>query len=184
MKEQIIHICARGDIAINLRGMEYLQVRPDEDEDSAWRRMRGKLGTGKHLNETYVLRPQAVPQTEGVSTPSGSPDSEGGTFGGATGCGGQPEEGGQGVGEGTSPTSEGGAGGIFGGVSDLVPHAADATSALNLLGRVESWGISTGTQVQGMSLRVSSLTGAQLSSLLRALPDGITYELRLNKEKK
>ena len=184
MKERIIHICARGDIAINLRGMEYLQVRPDEDEDSAWKRMRGKLGTGKHLDETYVLRPQAIPQTEGVSTTSGSPDPEEGTFGGATGGGGQQEESDRGVGGGTSPTSEGGAGGIFGGVSDLVPHAADATSALNLLGRVESWGISTGTQVQDMSLRVSSLTGAQLNSLLRALPDGITYELRLNKEKK
>ncbi len=184
MKERVIHICARGDIAINLRGMEYLQVRPDEDENTAWRRMRGKLGTGKHLDETYVLRPQAVPQTEGVSTPSGSPDSEGGISGSATGGGGQPEEGDHGVEGETSPTSEGGAGGIFGRVSGLVPHASDATSALNLLGKVESWSISTGTQVQDMSLKVSSLTGAQLNSLLRSLPDGIKYELRLNKEKK
>ena len=148
MKERIIRICARGDVAINLRGMEYLQVRPEEDEDGAWRRMRGKLGTGKHLDETSVLRPQAVPQTEGVSTPSGSSDPEGGTFGGATVGGGQQEEADQSVEGGTSSTSEEGAGGIFGGVSDLIPHTAEATSALNLLGRIESWSIRTGTQVQ------------------------------------
>ena len=62
-------------------------------------------------------------------------------------------------------------------------HAADATSALNLLGKIESWGIGAGTQVQDVALKVGSLTGAQLAALLRTLPDGITYELRLNREK-
>jgi hypothetical protein len=55
MKEKLIKVCARGEIAINLRGMEYLQVRAGEDEETAWKRMRGKLGTGKHLDETYLL---------------------------------------------------------------------------------------------------------------------------------
>ena len=182
MKEQVIRICARGDIAINLRGMEYLQVRAGEDEDTAWKRMRGKLGTGKHLDETYVLRPQAVPQTEGVSTRIAPSGPEGGEW-----CGWKQQatlEGAESVEGGTSATPEGGAGGIFRGVSELVPHASDATSALNLLGKIESWDISTGTQIQNMSIKVSSLTGAQLNKLLRALPDGITYELRLNKDKK
>ena len=67
MKERIIRLCASGDIAINLRGMEYLQVEAGEDEEAAWRRMRGRLGTGKHLEETFVLLPQAVPQTHGVN---------------------------------------------------------------------------------------------------------------------
>ena len=53
---------------------------------------------------------------------------------------------------------------------------AGATSALNLLGKVESWGITTGTQVQDVQLKVASLTGAQLNELLKKLPDGITYE--------
>ena len=183
MKERVVRICARGDIAINLRGMEYLQVRAGEDEETAWKRMRGKLGTGKHLDETYVLRPQAVPHTEGVSQPvQPQPDPPGGLFGGGNGgdvSGGDTS----GNGDGVQPPPEGG-GSIFGGGSGLVPHASGATSALNLLGKVESWGISTGTQVQDMSLKVSSLTGAQLNKLLRALPDGITYELSLNKEKK
>jgi hypothetical protein len=182
MKERIIRICARGDIAINVRGMEYLQVQAGEDEETAWKRMRGKLGTGKHLDETYVLKPQAVPHTEGVSKPEPQPEPNGGLFGDNSG-GDQP--GGNDVDAigGTPPTAPV-AGGIFGGGVDLTPHASGATSALNLLGEIESWGIGTGTQVQEMSLKVSSLTGAQLNKLLRSLPDGITYELSLNKEKK
>jgi hypothetical protein len=61
---------------------------------------------------------------------------------------------------------------------------APATSALNLLGKIESWGITTGTQVQDVQLKVANLTGAQLNELLKKLPDGITYELTLNKEEK
>ena len=43
MKERILRLCARGKIAINLRGMEYLQAQPGEDEETAWRRLRPKL---------------------------------------------------------------------------------------------------------------------------------------------
>ena len=43
MKERMLRLCARGKIAINLRGMEYLQTQPGEDEDTAWRRLRPKL---------------------------------------------------------------------------------------------------------------------------------------------
>ena len=78
MKERIIRLCASGLIAINLRGMEYLQVEAGEDEEAAWRGMRGRLGTGKHLEETFVLLPQAIPQTHGVNkeqTSAGIPGS-------------------------------------------------------------------------------------------------------------
>ena len=43
MKERILRLCARGKIAINLRGMEYLQALPGEDEEAAWKRLRPKL---------------------------------------------------------------------------------------------------------------------------------------------
>ena len=175
MKERVIRICARGDVAINVRGMEYVQVHAGEDEEAAWKRMRGKLGTGKHLDETYILRPQAVPHTEGASKAEQPLDTENGH---------NPTGSAEDTTSGTSPTHPGGAGSIFGGSSNLVPYASGATSALNLLGKVESWGITTGTPIQDMSLRVSSLTGAQLTKLLRELPDGITYELSLNKDKK
>ena len=175
MKERVIRICARGDVAIDVRGMEYVQVHAGEDEEAAWKRMRGKLGTGKHLDETYILRPQAVPHTKGVSKTAQPLETDNGQI---------PTGSGEDTTSGTSPTHPGGAGSIFGGSSNLVPYASGATSALNLLGKVESWGITTGTPVQDMSLRVSSLTGAQLTKLLRELPDGITYELSLNKDKK
>jgi len=170
VKERIIRLCARGKIAINLRGMEYLQRKDGESDDEAWRRMRGKLGTGKHLDETYVLLPQAVPATGGVVTPGGEQPPVT-TKGGATGS----APGGEG-GEQPQPP------GIFGGTATFTPLSTPATSALNLLGKVESWGIGPGTQLQAMRLNVDNLTGAQLQDFLKKLPDGMTYELDVEKE--
>ena len=182
MKEKLVRICARGEVAINLRGMEHLQVRAGENEESAWKRMRGKLGTGKHLDETYVLLPQAVPHAEGVVPPVVPPQGTGQlslhpptTAGETGGDNSQP------------PIATPPDGNIFvdGPTrSTKLLSTAGATSALNLLGKVESWGITTGTQVQDVQLKVANLTGAQLNDLLRKLPDGITYELILNKEEK
>lgn len=190
MKEKLVRSCARGEIAINVRGMEYLQVRAGENEETAWKRMRGKLGSGKHLDETYVLLPQAVPHAEGVVPPQPPVISapNGGT--------GQlplnplpPVTGGDAGVPGTdrTPLSTPPGGSIFGnGATSTLKQlsTAGATSALNLLGKVESWGITTGTQVQDVQLKVANLTGAQLNDLLKKLPDGITYELTLNKEEK
>ena len=72
--------------------------------------------------------------------------------------------------------------GIFGGTATFTQFSSPATSALNLLGKVESWGIGLGTQLQAMRLKVDNLTGAQLQDLLRKLPDGMTYELDVEKE--
>ena len=173
MKERVIRLCAQGEIAINVRDMEHLQVRAGETEDDAWRRMRGKLGTGKHLDETYILRPQAAPHTtRGPGpVPPGAPDS---LFE-------RPNEY-QPDGPSAEPAPKPHS--IFGGASEFVPCASEATSPLNLLGKVESWGIGPGTHVQDMALKVSAMTGAQLDKLLKALPDGVTYELNLQKEKK
>lgn len=189
MKEKLVRICARGEVAINLRGMEYLQVRAGENEETAWKRMRGKLGTGKHLDETYVLLPQAVPHAEGVVPPQPPvvPPINGGT--GQLPLNPQPPiTGGEADGDGAQPPITPPPGGsIFGnGPTSTLKQlsTAGATSALNLLGKVESWGITTGTQVQDVQLKVANLTGAQLNELLKKLPDGITYELTLNKEEK
>ena len=177
VKERIIRLCAKGQIAINVRGMEYLQQNDGESEDAAWKRMRGRLGTGKHLDETYVLTPQAVPGTGGVTQP-----------GGETGTGPQPvppQPGGETTGGGDTPPGEGETPpgpGIFGGDSDYSAFNAPATSALNLLGKAETWGINAGTQLQSLRLKVDKLTGAQLQELLKKLPDGMTYELDLEKE--
>jgi hypothetical protein len=175
IKERIIRLCAKGLIAINLRGMEYLQLHDGEAEEAAWKRMRGKLGMGKHLDETHILLPQNVPATGGFKplpvpggdqaggTPPATP--EGGTGDPGPTAGGEP-----------SP------GGIFGGGRGYKPFSAPATSSLNLLGKIETWGIGTGTQLRSLELKISQLTGAQLQELIKKLPDGMTYELGLEKE--
>jgi hypothetical protein len=183
IKERLLQLCARGEIAINLRGMEYLQVPDGESTEAALRRMRGKLGTGKHLEETFVLLPQNVPGTGGVAPGSGAGiGPEPGT--GATPAPGTSPD----VPPGTQtppvfpPGQQPGQGSIFDGAGIYTPFTAPPTSALNLLGKLESWGIGAGTQVKAVTLRVDQLTGAQLNDLLRRLPDGMTYALDLEKE--
>jgi hypothetical protein len=184
-KERIIRLCAKGLIAINLRGMEYLQQNDGEDEDTAWRRMRGKLGSGKHLDETYVLLPQNVPGSAGVAGgtgPGGGTEPPGPTPPGGDQPGGGTSRPGNGE-TGGGTTGPTGGGGIFGGgTATRVTVNIPATSALNLLGRIESQGIKAGTQLHDLQLKVGKLTGAQLQEMLRKLPDGMTYELDLEKE--
>jgi hypothetical protein len=157
--------------------MEYLQLNSGESADAAWIRMRSKLGTGRHLDETHILLPQNVPAVGGY-TPSVGDD--------------QPTtiaNGGE-----TSPTADttqipnaGGAdtpkpGSVFGTSGEYTPLSIPATSALNLLGRIESQGITPGSQLRAMNLQVDKLTGAQLLDIIKKLPDGITYELGVEKE--
>lgn len=53
---------------------------------------------------------------------------------------------------------------------------------MNLLGEVEKWGINAATNVTNVNINVSQMTGAQLTDLLKKLPDGVTYALNLEKE--
>jgi len=180
IKERMIRLCAKGLIAINLRGVEYLQVQDGENEEEAWRRMRGKLGTGKHLDETHILLPQNVPTTAGVKQPPipvGGPQTPvpGGGIPTGTTTGGVGDPG---TIEGAQPEPED----IFDGGASYAKLTAPADSALNLLGKIESWGIGAGTQIRSMELRIDQLTGAQLHDLIRKLPDGMIYELDLDKE--
>jgi len=185
MKERILRLCARGKIAINVRGMEFLQAQPGEDEETAWRRLRPKLSyTGRQLDEVFVMEPSAVPTTGGATPPVPPPagDPAGGLFGGTTSpAGGDTPSGGF-----TTPPPSGG--GIFGGepgTSGGKPRIAlnnPATSALNLIGKLEGWGIGPATPVAEVSIKVSAATGAQLKEMLKKLPDGMTFELSLEKE--
>jgi hypothetical protein len=182
IKERLLRLCARGKIAINLRGVEYLQAQPGEDADAAWNRMKGRLGSGRHLDETYLLFPQAVPQAYGVGATSGTdiaPPIGTDLFGGGSPSG---------------PSSTGGGGynpeqtstplPLFGGdrQSTYQPLYSPPTSALNLMGKVESWGVGPGSEVRDLSLKIESLSGAQLQKLLKGLPDGLSYELSCQKE--
>jgi hypothetical protein len=188
MKERIIRLCARGKVAINLRSMEYLQAQVGEDEDTAWKRLRSKLGlTGRQLDEVFLLQPSAVPSTGGsapVSPPAGDPPA-GGLFEGAPADGEPPVGGPTGFGS----ADPGGAplptpGGIFGGgaSSGRTPLFSPPTSPLNLIGKMEGWGIGPATSVKEVQIKLSALNGAQLKKLLRDLPDGMICEISLDKE--
>jgi hypothetical protein len=181
IKERILRLCARGSIALNLRGVEYLQAQPGEDVDVAWNRMKGRLGSGRHLEETYLLFPQAVPQAYGVGATSGTdnvPAIGSDLFGGGSTGGSSPTSGGGAKHEQTTTPP------LFGGEgqSTYQPLYSPPTSALNLMGKVESWGVGPASSVRDLSLKIDSLTGAQLQKLLKGLPDGLSYELNCQKE--
>lgn len=77
-------------------------------------------------------------------------------------------------------------GDIFGGdggtTRPRTPLSNPATSPLNLIGKIEGWGIGPATKVAEVSIKVSAATGAQLKELLKKLPEGMTFELNLEKE--
>ena len=52
----------------------------------------------------------------------------------------------------------------------------------NLIGKLEGWGIGPATPVTEVTIKVSAATGAQVKELLKKLPDGMTFELTLEKE--
>lgn len=185
-KERIVRICAKGKIAINNRGLETLQLEPGEDEESAWRRMRSRLGTGKHLDETFLMQPSAVPTAHGA-TPQPQPPSGGVT---PTPPGGPTSPTGFGEPQPSPPGPTGQPqpipGGLFGGGATsgakTTLSSGGSTSALNLMGKLETWSIGPATPVHNVRVTLSAATGAQLQKLLKSLPDGLTYGLDLEKE--
>ncbi len=185
IKERLLRLCANGKIALNLRGMEYLQTHPGEDVETSWRRLRPKLSiTGRHLDDVFVMLPSAVPATGGIVAPAPLPTG-GGIFSGdgATPVAGVTVPPATGYSEPTPVP-----GGIFGAGSapsrPRIPLSNPATSPLNLIGKIEGWGIGPATRVAEVSIKVSAATGAQLKELLKKLPEGMTFELNLEKEER
>ena len=184
VKERVIKMCANGQIALNIGGTEPIQALPGESEDAAWNRIKGKLGTGKHLDLTTLHKPDTVVVSIGqvkvvVDTTGTGPSGTGPTGGGATT--GATKNGATGT-ESTTKVANGGKG-LFDHVEPAVitTHSAPPTSALNLLGQVEAWGIKPATPVTNVALKITKMTGAQLQQLLKNLPDGVTYAVELEK---
>jgi hypothetical protein len=182
MKERVLRLCARGLIAVDLRGMEYLQAQPGEDEESAWRRLRPKLSfTGRQLEEVRLLQPSAIPTSGGNTPPPivGVPGTDTNTPDAP------PNPTGAGNGDGISPNIPPNSD-IFGGgnapAAQRVRLSNPATSSLNLIGKLEGWRIGPATPVQEVTIKLARATGAQVKDLLKKLPDGMTYELSLEKE--
>lgn len=169
IKEKLGRLCAAGKISLNLRGTETLQRAPGESSDDAWARMRGRLGSGRHLDDTLIMPPQAEGASRTVTSGGNGP--------GPT------------VVPNPDPTASltGDLPNLFGGegharVATRKRHEAPVTSSLNLLGRLESWGVGPATAVREITLRVDAATGAQIQELLKKLPDGMRYGLELQVE--
>lgn len=183
MKERLLRLCARGRIVINVRGAEYLQAKMGEEEADTWERLKSKLPlTGRHLEEVFIMLPSAVPATGGVAVKSTSiavsRDNLFGNEGESRSDGNVPAA--------ISPVLPDIPGNIFdddrGAIKAWIPLTNPATSAINLLGKLDTWGIGPGTPLTDVSIRIAVLTGAQLQNLLKKLPDGMTFALDLKKE--
>lgn len=180
IRERIVRLCARGQIAINL-GRDWLQSKPGEDQDDAWNRMKARLPQGKALEGVTIHPPGTVVVSGGGQTATATAATEGGdtktsdtaTVTPATGVGGGTDDGATGL----LP-------GLFDGsaVKQRVACTALPNAPINLLGKLEGWGISPGTPVHNLRLSVGELSGAQLQDLLKKLPDGVTYGIALEKE--
>jgi hypothetical protein len=85
---------------------------------------------------------------------------------------------------GTPPTGDSifGSGLTGAGGKPRIPLSNPPTSPLNLIGKLEGWGIGPATLVAEVSIKVAAANGAQLKELLKKLPDGMTFELSLEKE--
>lgn len=176
-KDAILRVCSAGKIAINVRGLKSLQTVPGETEDAALRRMKRDFdASGRQLEDTLLSLPGASPASSG-QTPGEPPAAPG--LPGIPGLpGGTP----------VPPAGPSAPGGIFGpgpgGVStpSSTRVAAEPTSGLALLGKLESWKVNAGTPVRNVSIRIEKMNGAQLAALVKALPDGLLYGLEADRE--
>jgi hypothetical protein len=186
--ERIEALAAQGSVSINLRGTQLLQRQAGETESAALHRIRGKIGTGSHLNQTTIHKPQAAGAAGGGiagGTPVPGPT---GSSMGSEGTGALP-----GIsGAGTSPSPVGPAGGQppvnpppanpFGAEQiQTIRKTSPRTSALNLTGELERWAVTGNVQVRNVTLSIGDITGDKLAALLRRLPDG-TYAVELDKD--
>jgi hypothetical protein len=171
-KELITRVCAQGKVAINLLGREMMERNPGETEEDAWRRMRGRLGTGRQLDDTTLHQPGSTVSSGGATPQPTAPDWIK-----------EPPAPDNPAPTPTEPFPLPG-GGLFGGSGHQQRLETPPTSALSLLGKLESWGVNAGTSLHNLNLNVGNLTGAQLEKLLKNLPDGLTYGLEVDKEER
>jgi hypothetical protein len=173
MRDKIARLCAKGRIAITTHTGEQLQAMPGEPEDDVLQRIKGKVSsaTGRLLDEVKLSIPRPLPTTGGGAHPDGEPGAPVVTPGAAPIA--VPVKAGGEVKEGATITAVA--------RRRLVNPP---TSPLNLIGKIEEWGIGPATGLADIQLTVSSTNGSQLRDLLKKLPEGLAYGLDLQKEER
>ena len=182
--ERIELLCAKGKIAVNLRGTQWIQSQPGETEQAVLPRIRGKIGLGSHLDSTTLHKPGPVGGSGGgVKTTATAPvPAPGPLF---------PPDGfvvpvvipGTPAVPPVPPPPDG--------YSDKPDYAKEPptkhfvsplTSPLNLTGVLEQWAAhSPSIPVSNIRLRLETMTGAQLLAFIKKLPEA-KYILELDKE--
>ncbi len=180
VKETVVRLCAQGKLEINLAGREILASRPGESEEIAWNRMKGKIGSGRILEQTILNVPDST-----VSSGGGKiRETNSNEFINIQGTDND-------VSFDSGITSEFEVKGsdlvnIFGNDSNnerqKIVHFIERTSPLTILGKLEMWGITSNTRTSNITITADNLMGAQLIELLKRLPDGATYGLKLEKD--
>jgi hypothetical protein len=56
------------------------------------------------------------------------------------------------------------------------------TSSLNLIGQLETWRVQPATPVRNITVTINEATGAQIDALLKKLPDGMVFGLKIEVE--
>ncbi|MBI5511445.1 MAG: DUF499 domain-containing protein [Deltaproteobacteria bacterium] len=174
LKERLLRLCAKGKVAVNVRGERLLQTQPDETEDAAFQRLKNSsMGTGKALHETTLSFPRPTTASDGIVPPDPTPAAPTSTDQTLQNL--QPTA--------VAPLSGGGTGSTVEAPAPLPPlvFTAPQNSALNLLNKVEGWGVKPTTALRSATIKVSGLTGEQLNKLLKGLPDGLKFELTVEK---
>ncbi|MDR2561287.1 MAG: DUF499 domain-containing protein [Holophagales bacterium] len=171
VREHLAMLCSKGKIAIQPKGGGVLQRAPGEDEKDALKRIKPKLFDPSPLEETYLMKPISTPAT-----------------------GGAPNQAGQSGGE-DSPLFLPPAPNVIGGTASAtvtttgpatptvtrapVHKECPATSPLNLLGNMETWGVMPNSITEKITLSISCATGAQLKEIIKKLPEDSSCELKL-----
>lgn len=178
--DRLASVLAGGKIAVNLRGSELLQVTPDEAKDAAVRRFKSKLAglSGRMLDETQLGTPQAQTIHAGVGAAQPTPLPLAPTAGTVPSTP-WPMDARDAV---STPTPTGAPTTPAPSAAAIPFSTEQAANALNLLARIEKWGIQRETKVGAVTVGVDQLTGEQLARLIKSLPEGMNFHLSLRKE--
>lgn len=178
VKDYLERMAARGLLAFNVRGSTWVQAQAGATEDEAYPAIRGKLAniSGSHTAQTTLHEPSATGAAGGYTPPAVSGGTP--TPGGVGGSGELPANP---FDERTPPPQPTGGGGGITGAVPTSAHFSEANSPLNLLGKIEKWGISGATKVRTIEISTAEFSGKQLQELIRKLPEG-KYALKIEKE--
>lgn len=180
VKEHIVRLCARGKIEINLAGREMLASRPGESEESAWNRMKGKIGTGRILDQTLIQEPDStVCSGGGRAVDEISLDDSTSNL---WTIGKNSTKDRETYVDGTDITPRSPFEDRSGTTTHKVVLSAENSSALSILGKIESWGITPSTKISNITISVDTLTGAQLKELIKKMTDSFSYGISLERE--